>query len=141
MAEQMTLPAFIERENVRIVSCKEVATTGHWQRIAWHIVLRRKGGKQLSVPIWGHGGGLGRPEDELPSVVASLITDAQVHESCGMSVAEYESDLGKVDEEDYEVNRGRIREILAACQREAQGLKRWLGEEKYRELLYEVEGY
>lgn len=136
---QLTLPEFIEREGIRVKGAEWIQS--QTMPVAWKVVLTRRGGKQLTIPHWGHGGGLGGPTEEVPSVISSLVTDASIAEKCGGSVAEYELEFGPIDAYDDQENRRRIKEILASCERERKQLIRFLGEDLYNELVYDVEQY
>lgn len=136
---QLTLPEFIEREGIRVKAYEPVAPGD--MSVAWKVVLVNRNRKQLTIPCWGHGGGLGSPAEEVPSVISSLVTDASIADGCGGSVAEYESEFGPIDEEDRQENRRRIKEILTSCERERRQLIRFLGEDLYNELVYDVEQY
>lgn len=137
--QRLTLPDFINRQNIMVKSFEFIDSTNSRFPFAWKIVLERLDGgrwRQMTVPHWGHGGGLDRlnPANELPSIMASLISDASVYESCGDDEQEYMNEFGEDDIKE-------VRRVLRGCKASRNRLVKWLGDDLYQELLYDVEGY
>lgn len=134
-----SLQQFITENNIRVIKCEWVAKNPNnpeW-RDATHykVTLKCRGGKQITT--YFSMGLAHTSEPEADDILNCFALDSSGIEN-NSTFDDWADEYGY--NEDHDPGFYNAQTIYRACVTQAAKVKRWLGQEKYEELLWNVEG-
>lgn len=112
-------------------------TGRRWADQAFHYRVSLKRGPKSLVTYFSKGAGLPEPPD-LPEVLDTLAMDAAGYEN-NPDLESWVREYGHASDSGEEGSSKRDRQVFKIIEKAAEKLKKFLGEEAYEELLWEVE--
>lgn len=97
----------------------------------WRVVLQRSGGKRMTVYFSKGRGHNGKPAE------ASEVLDCMASDAAGVENAQSFEDWAS--EYGYDTDSRKAHRTYSICKRQAERLKKFLGDEAYEKLLWDME--
>lgn len=133
----MTLQEFIDETGI-VLTSRKVVTNPHMEGSDsmdnYHVKLRAKSlGNATMRLYYSKGKGLNGVAPTADEVLDCLASDASSIENANNNFEAFCDDYG------YDIDSRKAEKTFNACARQAQRLNKFLGEDYYRQLLWDVE--